>query len=105
MLTRPFDGPWGTDALLGLMCAAGGTPEPEVSLVVEGSGSYTTGRGPTPMRWSVAAGPAEPATVAGFCNTVRTANGGSHLSAAVKGLSEALAERAGRMRDLGLAKG
>ena len=105
MLTQPFDGPWGTDALLTLMCAAGGTPEPEVSLVVEGSGSYTTGRGSTPMRWSVAAGPAEPATVAGFCNTVRTANGGSHLSAAVKGLTEALAERAGRMRDLGLAKG
>ena len=57
---------------------------------MEGSGSYTTGRGPTPMRWSVAAGPAEPATVAAFCNTVRTANGGSHLSAAVRGLTEAL---------------
>ena len=105
MLAQPFDGPWGTDSLLDLMCAAGGTPQPELHLLVEGSGSYTTGRGPTPMRWSVAAGPAEPATVAAFCNTVRTANGGSHLSAAVKGLSEALAERAGRMRDLGLAKG
>jgi len=104
-LAQPFDGPWGTDALLDLMCAAGGGPTPELNLLVEGSGSYTTGRGPTPMRWSVAAGPAEPATVAAFCNTVRTANGGSHLSAAVKGLSEALAERAGRMRDLGLAKG
>jgi len=105
MLAQPFDGPWGTDSLLDLMCAAGGTPKPEVHLLVEGSGCYTTGRGPTPMRWSVTAGPAEPATVAAFCNTVRTANGGSHLSAAVKGLSEALAERAGRMRDLGLAKG
>ncbi len=105
LLSQPFDGPWGTDALLDLMCAAGCAPTPELHLLVEGSGSYTTGRGPTPMRWSVAAGPAEPATVAAFCNTVRTANGGSHLSAAVKGLSEALAERAGRMRDLGLAKG
>jgi DNA gyrase subunit B len=57
------------------------------------------------MRWSVAAGPAEPATIAAFCNTVRTVNGGSHLSAAVKGLTEALADKAGRMRDLGLAKG
>lgn len=57
------------------------------------------------MRWSVAAGPAEPATVAAFCNTVRTASGGSHLSAAVRGLTEALAEKAVRMRDLGLAKG
>ena len=56
------------------------------------------------MRWSLAAGPAEPATVAAFCNTVRTPVG-SHLSAAVKGLSEALAERASRIRDLGLAKG
>lgn len=105
MLLESFDGPWGTDSLLDLMCAAAGTPRPEVSLVVEGSGSYTTGRGPTPMRWSVAAGPAEPATVAGFCNTVRTANGGSHLSAAVRGLTEALAEKASRIRDLGLAKG
>ena len=105
LLLAPFDGPWGTDALLDLMCAAGGTPKPELTVVVEGSGSYTTGRGPTPMRWSVAAGPAEPATVAAFCNTVRTANGGSHLSAAVRGLTEALAEKAGRLRDLGLAKG
>ena len=105
MLNEPFDGPWGTDALLELMCSAAGTPKPEISLSVEGSGSYTTGRGPTPMRWSVAAGPAEPATVAAFCNTVRTANGGSHLSAAVKGLTEALADKASRMRDLGLAKG
>lgn len=105
MLVVPFDGPWGTDSLLELMCSAAGTPKPEVGLVVEGSGSYTTGRGLTPMRWSVAAGPADPATVAGFCNTVRTANGGSHLSAAVRGLTEALADKASRMRDLGLAKG
>ena len=105
MLVEPFDGPWGTDAVLELMCAATGSPTPELTLLVEGSGSYNTGRGPTPMRWSVAAGPAEPATVAAFCNTVRTANGGSHLSAAVRGVSEALAEKAGRMRDLGLAKG
>ena len=104
-LTRAFDGPWGTDALLALMCTAAGTPQPEVELLVEGSGTYTTGRGPTPMRWSLAAGPAEPATVSAFCNTVRTPGGGSHLTAAMKGLSEALAERAGRVRDLGLAKG
>ena len=58
-----------------------------------------------PFRWSLTAGPAEPATVAAFCNTVRTPGGGSHLTAAVKGLSEALAERASRIRDLGLAKG
>lgn len=105
MLLAPFDGPWGTDALLDLMCAAAGTPKPELTLLVEGSGSYTTGRGPTPMRWSIAAGPVEPATVAAFCNTVRTANGGSHLSAAIRGLTEALAEKTSRMRDLGLAKG
>ncbi len=104
-LAQPFDGPWGTDALLELMCTASGTPQPELVLLVDGAGTYTTGRGPTPMRWSVAAGPAEPVTVAAFCNTVRTPGGGSHLSAAVKGLSEALAERAGRIRDLGLAKG
>jgi DNA gyrase subunit B len=104
-LTRAFDGPWGTDALLALMCTAAGTPQPEVELMVEGSGTYTTGRGATPMRWSLAAGPAEPATVSAFCNTVRTPGGGSHLTAAMKGLSEALAERAGRVRDLGLAKG
>src|SRR5258706_350295 len=36
---------------------------------------------------------------------VRTPGGGSHLTAAVKGLSEALADRASRIRDLGLAKG
>ena len=43
---------------------------------------------------ALTAGPAEPATVAAFCNTVRTPGGGSHLTAAVKGLSEALADRA-----------
>ena len=105
LVSQSFNGPWGTDALLDLMCAAGGTPKPELQLLVEGSGSYTTGRGQTPMRWSVAAGPAEPATIAAFCNTVRTVNGGSHLSAAMKGLTDALADKAGRMRDLGLAKG
>ena len=71
-LTQRFDGPWGTDSLLGLMCTAAGNPQPEVQLLVDGAGSYTTGRGPTPFRWSLAAGPAEPATVAAFTNTVRT---------------------------------
>lgn len=104
-LTEPFNGPWGTDALLDLMCTAAGTPAPEVRAVVEGRGEYTTGRGPTPFRWSLTAGPAEPATVAAFCNTVRTPGGGSHLTAAVRGFSEALADRASRIRDLGLAKG
>ncbi len=104
-LIQPFDGPWGTEALLALMCTAEGNPLPELTLSVAATGTYTTGRGPTPMRWSVAAGPAEPATVSAFCNTVRTPNGGSHLTAAVRGLSEALAERASRLRDLGLAKG
>lgn len=104
-LVEPFSGPWGTEALLSLMCTAGGNPLPQVALTVEASGTYTTSRGPTPMRWAVAAGPAEPATIAGFCNTVRTPNGGSHLNAAVKGVSEALADRVSRIRDLGLAKG
>ena len=104
-LLEPFSGPWGTDTLLDLMCAAAGTPAPGVRAVVEGRGEYTTGRGPTPFRWSLAAGPAEPATVAAFCNTVRTPGGGSHLTAALKGLAEALAEKASRLRDLGLAKG
>ena len=104
-LLEPFSGPWGTDTLLDLMCVAAGTPVPGVRAVVEGRGEYTTGRGPTPFRWSLTAGPAEPATVAAFCNTVRTPGGGSHLTAAVKGLSEALADRASRIRDLGLAKG
>ena len=89
-LLEPFSGPWGTDTLLDLMCVAAGTPVPGVRAVVEGRGEYTTGRGPTPFRWSLTAGPAEPATVAAFCNTVRTPGGGSHLTAAVKGLSEAL---------------
>ncbi|MGV0850394.1 toprim domain-containing protein [Mycolicibacterium phlei] len=104
-LLEPFNGPWGTDTLLDLMCNAAGTPVPEIRCVVDGRGEYTTGRGPTPFRWSLAAGPAEPATVAAFCNTVRTPGGGSHLTAAIKGLSEALADRASRIRDLGLAKG
>lgn len=104
-LLEPFNGPWGTDTLLDLMCNSAGTPAPEIRCDVEGRGEYTTGRGPTPFRWSLAAGPAEPATVAAFCNTVRTPGGGSHLTAAIKGLSEALADRASRIRDLGLAKG
>ncbi|GCA98514.1 MULTISPECIES: toprim domain-containing protein [Mycolicibacterium] len=104
-LLQPFNGPWGTEALLDLMCTSAGTPLPPVRAVVEGRGEYTTGRGPTPFRWSLTAGPAEPTTVAAFCNTVRTPGGGSHLTAAIKGLSEALADRASRIRDLGLAKG
>ena len=104
-VAQPFNGPWGTEALLELVCTAAGNPLPELALSVEASGTYTTSRGPTPMRWSVAAGPAEPATVAAFCNTVRTPNGGSHLTAAVKGVSEALADRVARIRDLDLAKG
>jgi DNA gyrase subunit B len=104
-LLEPFNGPWGTDTLLDLVCVAAGTPAPGVRAAVDGRGEYTTGRGPTPFRWSLTAGPAEPATVAAFCNTVRTPGGGSHLTAAVKGLSEALADRASRIRDLGLAKG
>jgi hypothetical protein len=56
-LTEPFNGPWGTDTLLDLMCGAAGTPVPGVRAVVEGRGEYTTGRGPTPFRWSLTAGP------------------------------------------------
>jgi DNA gyrase subunit B len=104
-LLEPFNGPWGTAPLLDLMCTAAGAPAPDVRAVVAGHGEYTTGRGPTPFRWSLTAGPAEPATVAAFCNTVRTPGGGSHLTAAIKGVSEALADRASRIRDLGLAKG
>ncbi|MFA5709351.1 toprim domain-containing protein [Mycolicibacterium sp.] len=104
-LLESFNGPWGTDALLHLMCTAAGALIPALVACVEGRGQYTTARGATPFRWSLAAGPAEPATVAAFCNTVRTPGGGSHLSAAVKGISEALTERVARMRDLGLAKG
>lgn len=51
-LLEAFRGPWGTDTLLDLMCAAAGTPVPGVRAVVEGRGEYTTGRGPTPFRWS-----------------------------------------------------
>lgn len=102
-LLEDFTGPWGTSPVLDFMCAGAGSPPARAT--VEGRGEYVTGRGPTPFRWSLTAGPAEPATVASFCNTVYTADGGSHLSAAVKGLSEALTERASRLRDLGLAKG
>ena len=56
-LLEPFSGPWGTDTLLDLMCAAAGTPVPGVRAVVEGRGEYTTGRGSTPFRWSLTAGP------------------------------------------------
>jgi DNA gyrase subunit B len=104
-LVAPFDGPWGTDALLDLMCTASGGVRPDPRMTIEGRGDYTTGRGSTPFRWSLTAGPTEPPVVSAFCNTVRTANGGSHLSAAVKGISEGLADRASRIRDLGLAKG
>lgn len=104
-LLELFSGPWGTDAVLDFVCAYGSTPVPAVRASIDGRGTYTTGRGSTPFRWSLAAGPAEPTTVSAFCNTVYTVNGGSHLTAAVKGMTEALAERAGRIRDLGLAKG
>ena len=104
-LLGSFSGPWGPSAVLDFMCACAQTPIPALRASVEGRGEYVTGRGPTPFRWSLTAGPAEPATVSSFCNTVYTADGGSHLNAAVKGLTEALASRAARLRDLGLAKG
>ncbi|KMV14854.1 DNA gyrase subunit B [Mycolicibacterium conceptionense] len=104
-LLESFTGPWGVEPVLDLMCVSEGTPAPTMRAVVEGRGEYMTGRGATPLRWSLVAGPAEPVTAASFCNTVYTPGGGSHLTAALKGLTEALAERAGRIRDLGLAKG
>ncbi len=73
---------------------------------MEGRGEYTTGRGPTPFRWSLTAGPAERPG-----DRRRVLQHGAHPGRRVapdsryEGLSEALADRASRIRDLGLAKG
>ena len=83
----------------------GGDLRPEISLAVEGSGSYTTGRGPTPMRWSVAAGPPNrppsprSATPFGPPTADRTCLLRSRAS------PRRWPTKASRMRDLGLAKG
>lgn len=108
-LLTAFTGPWGTSPLLDLVTSYAGAACPPANLraTVDGRGEYVTGRGATPFTWSLTAGPVDDGagSVSAFCNTVRTPNGGSHLNAAVRGLTEALAERASRMRDLGLAKG
>lgn len=103
-LVGTFEGPWGTASLLDLAAGYFTAPRPAAVAEFEGRGTYTSAR-ETPFRWAIAAGPAESDATYGWVNTVRTPKGGSHVNAAVKGVSEALAQRAARLRGLGLAAG
>lgn len=114
-LVGEFTGPYGTAALLPFMSEiTGSDPATGECANVTGRGTYTRGAGrdaaaaSVPFTWSLTAGPVAvgaKGAAHGFCNTVRTANGGTHVNAAVKAVAEAMADKVSRLRGLPLNKG
>lgn len=92
----------GGNGVSGVLSSAAG-----VDAVGELSGSteYTETRKEKYLHWSVAFAPATPPSVYGFVNNVHTASGGSHVTSSQKVIGEAMADKARRVRGLGLKKG
>lgn len=106
-LVGDFSGPHGSAALLEFVLAYNGiAPNSPNRILVEGEGPFTNVRGDATFTYSVAAQPDDAAArIWGFANGVYTVNGGSHVPATARGLGAALADRAARIRGLGLQKG
>lgn len=106
-LVGTASGSYGPSALLEFVLDFHGvTPDATNLIVVEGEGPFVNVRGDSTFTYSVAAQPdADAARIWGFANGVYTINGGSHVPATARGLGAALADRAARIRGLGLQKG
>jgi DNA gyrase subunit B len=100
-------GSYGPAALLEFVLAFHGvSADADNRILVEGEGPFVNVRGDATFRYSVAAQPDDAsARIWGFANGVYTVNGGSHVPATARGLGAALADRAARIRGLGLQKG
>ena len=107
VLVGGFSGPHGSASLLEFVLAYHGVaPDASNRIAVEGEGPFTNVRGDATFTYVVAAQPDDSAArIWGFANGVYTVNGGSHVPATARGLGAALADRAARIRGLGLQKG
>lgn len=72
---------------------------------ISGSTGYEEARKSKFLNWHLAFAPSESARVLSFVNTVHTQSGGSHVTAVQKVVGEVLADKARRIRGLGLKKG
>lgn len=105
-LVGEFHGAYGAKALLEFITEFHGMKTHKDVLDVEGSAGFVNVRGDATFTYRVAAQPADDgAHIWGFANGVYTPSGGSHISAAARGIGSALADRTARMRGLGLQKG
>lgn len=106
-LVGQFNGPHGSEALLDFILDFSGVGTlKNVRITAEGSAGFANVRGDATFTYSVTAQPSESnARVWGFANGVYTPNGGSHVPSTSKGIGAALADRASRLRGLGLQKG
>lgn len=105
-LVGEFHGKYGAQELLAFVLAYHGKELSKAALSVEGEATFVNVRGETKFTYRVAAQPTESdARIWGFANGVYTPNGGSHVPATARGIGAALADRASRLRGLGLQKG
>lgn len=106
VLVGDFQGSYGTSALLDFVLSYHHTTPVPARIAVDGEGGFVNVRGDSTFTYSVTAQPCDTdARIWGFANGVYTVNGGSHVPAAARGLGTALADRASRLRGLGLQKG
>lgn len=77
----------------------------EAAGTLTGSTEYTEARKKKYLHWGVSFTPHTPSSSFGFVNNVYTASGGSHVTSTQKVFGEVMAEKAKRVRGLGLKKG
>ena len=105
-LVGEFSGHYGARALLEFVSDYHGMKRGADILEVEGKAGFVNVRGDAEFTYRVAAQPSDgDSRIWGFANGVYTVDGGSHVPATARGIGAALAERASRLRNLGLQKG
>lgn len=103
-LIGTFEGPYGVTALAEFTLDFYETVAAH-PIVLEGKSTFTTRFGDSPFTWRTAMSESDKGRVWGFVNNVYTPDGKQHVTAISKGIGTGLAERASRLRTLGLNKG
>ena len=105
-LVGEFEGKYGAAELLSFIMSYHGKSTSPSMFDIDGEATFVNVRGETKFTYRVAAQPSDTdARIWGFANGVYTPNGGSHVPATARGIGAALADRASRLRGLGLQKG
>ena len=105
-LVGEFAGKYGAEELLEFVLSYHGKSLSGSAFSIDGEATFVNVRGETKFTYRIAAQPTDTdSRIWGFANGVFTPNGGSHVPATARGIGAALADRASRLRGLGLQKG